>query len=98
MRAGWLPLEEEHIRLNTLSIKDTRRQPQQRMHIALLEQLAPHNLTSAALKEHIIRYHHRCPPMHLQQCPDVLNEVELLVAGRRPEVLAHHHLGLALLA
>jgi hypothetical protein len=55
----------------------------------------------AAFEEDVVRHDHRRPADNLQQGEDVLDEVELLVAGGRPEVFADDHtvfrLGLALL-
>src|SRR6266480_2835815 len=67
------------------------------MHLALLQQLAPDSLTGPALEKHIVRHNHGSAPINLEQRLDMLDKVQLLVAGARPEVVAHNHAGLALL-
>ena len=88
-------VEEQHVGLHPLGVEHPRGQPQQRVHIALVQQLAPHRLARAAFEQHIIRHHHRRPAVHRQYRPHVLDEIELLVAGRGPEIVAHDHLALA---
>src|SRR2546423_5745849 len=67
------------------------------MHLALLQQLAPDSLTGPALEKHIIRHNHGSTPINLEQRLDMLDKVQLLVAGAGPEVVSHNHAGLALL-
>ncbi len=52
--------------------------------------------TGAAFEQDVVGYDDSRPPVHLQQGPHVLQEVELLVAGRGPEVGALHHQALPL--
>ena len=66
------------------------------MHIAIVQQPAANQFASTALKKHIVRHHHRCTAIDLQDRAHMLNEVELLVAGRRPEVVADNNQRLAL--
>src|SRR5437762_5496092 len=67
------------------------------MHLALLQQLAPDSLPGPALEKHIVRHNHGSAPINLEQRLDMLDKVQLLVAGAGPEVVAHNHAGLALL-
>ena len=55
---------------------------------AFLQQVAAHFLAGAALEQYVVRHHHRGAAVDLEQRVDVLDEVELLVAGRGPEILA----------
>ena len=57
------------------------------MNVALLEQVSPHRLAGPALEQHVVRHDDGTPAVDLQQRLDVLEEVQLLVLGRRPEVL-----------
>ena len=66
------------------------------MHVALVQQLAPDRLARAALEQHVVGHDHRGAAVDRQDRLDVLDEVELLVAGRGPEVVADDHLRLAL--
>src|SRR2546422_8689143 len=68
------------------------------MHITLLEQLAANGLTGSALEEHVIRHNHGGTTVNFEQGFDMLDKVQLLVAGAGPEVVAHDDAGLALLA
>ena len=83
-----LAVEEQNVRLHALRVEDARRQAQQRMHVGLLQQLAADGLPRAALEQHVVRQHHRRPPVLLQDREDVLQKVELLVARARPEIVA----------
>ena len=65
------------------------------MHVALVQQLAAHRLAGAALEEHVVRHDDGRAAVDLQDVAHVLHEVELLVAGRGPEVVAHDGLGFA---
>ncbi len=58
------------------------------MHVRLLEQLAANRLACAAFKQHVVRHDDRRAAMLLEDREDVLEKIELLVAGRRPEVVA----------
>src|SRR3990172_2445268 len=59
------------------------------MHVALVQQAAADNLAGPALEQHIIRYDDGGAPVLLQDAAHMLDEVELLVAGRGPEIVAH---------
>ncbi len=83
-----LLVEEQHICLYSLSVEQAGRQTQQGMHIALMQQLAADGLTRPAFEQHVIRHDHRSASILLEQCLHVLDEVELFVRGRRPEVAA----------
>ncbi len=83
-----LAVEEKHVRLYALRVEDARRQAQERVHVRLLEQLAANRLTCPAFEEHVVRHDDSGPAMLLEDREDVLEKVELLVAGRRPEVVA----------
>ena len=60
------------------------------MDFALRQQAAAHRLPGTAFEQHVVRHHDGRPPGVLQQRADVLEEVELLVAGGGPEVGALH--------
>ena len=65
------------------------------MHIALGKQPPTYGLAGATLKQDVVRHDHGGAAVDRQQCLDVLDEVELLVRGGRPEVVAHDHQVLA---
>jgi hypothetical protein len=58
------------------------------VHVALVQELAPHRLAGAGLEEDVVGHDHRRPAAHREQRLHVLDEVELLVRGRGPEVVA----------
>src|SRR5512147_1899115 len=57
------------------------------MHIALVQELSPDGFTRPTFKEDVVRDHNCGSTILLQQGFDVLDEVELLVGSRRPEVV-----------
>ena len=65
------------------------------MDVALLEEVPAHRLAGAALEEHVVRHHDGGAAVDPEQRLDVLDEVELLVRGRGPEVRAVVGEGLA---
>src|SRR5207249_9461026 len=89
--------EEKHIGFDPLGVKNPCWKSQQRMHLALLQQLAPDSLPGTTLEKHIIRHNHGSAPINLEQRLDMLDKVQLLVAGAGPEVVSHNHAGLTLL-
>jgi hypothetical protein len=56
--------------------------------VELTHQVPANRLARAALEEDIIGHHDGAPAVHLQKRLDMLKEVQLLVLGGRPEVLA----------
>ena len=57
------------------------------MYVAFVQELAPHRLTRPTFEEDVVRHHDGGAAILLQQRFDVLDEVELLVGSRRPEVV-----------
>jgi hypothetical protein len=55
--------------------------------VAPVQEAAADRLPRAALEEDVVGDDDRSAPVDLEEGADVLQEVELLVAGRRPEVL-----------
>src|SRR5215208_6834423 len=86
--ARGLALEEEHVGLDALGVEDTCGEPQQGVYVVLTQQSAPHGLPCPAFEEHVVRYDDRGRANYLQEALDVLKEVELLVGGGCPEVVA----------
>src|SRR5712692_4495474 len=95
--ARGLPVKEQDVRLYPLRVEDTRRQAQKGVHIALVEELPPYGLARAALEKHVVGDDDGRAAVDLEQRLHVLDEVELLVGGGRPEVVAHHRQRLTLL-
>ena len=58
------------------------------MEVAGLHELAAHGFPGAALEKHVVRQDHGGAAGGLEHGADVLEEVELLVRGGGPEVLA----------
>jgi hypothetical protein len=74
-----LALEEQDVGLDALGVEDARRQAQQRVHVALVQQLAADGLAGPALEEHVVGHDDGGAAVDLEQRLDVLHEVELLV-------------------
>ena len=83
-----LAVEEQDVRLHALRVEDAGGQAQQRVHVRLLEQFAPDGFARAAFEQHVVRQHDRRAAVLLEDREDVLEEIELLVAGGRPEIVA----------
>ena len=94
--AGRLAVEEEHVGFDALGIEDAGGQAQKGMDIALMQQFPAHGFAGPAFEEDIIRHDDRRAAVDLQQSLDVLDEVQLFVAGGDPEVVANHGSGLML--
>ena len=84
---GGLGVEEQHVGLHALGVENAGRQPQQRVNIELLEQVAANGLPGTALEQHVVGHDDGAPPIDRQQRLDVLQEVQLLVLRGRPEIL-----------
>src|SRR5579872_2220721 len=76
-------------RLHALGVEDAGWQPQEGMHVAIVQQLFADGLTRAALEQHVVGHYDCGPAVDLEQRFYVLEEVELLVAGGGPEVVAY---------
>ena len=61
------------------------------MNVTLVEQVSPHRLSYAAFEQNVVRYDDGRWLVNLQQGSQVLEEFELLVACRGPEVGTLHH-------
>ncbi|HZL44698.1 MAG TPA: hypothetical protein VFC28_00595 [Opitutaceae bacterium] len=79
--------QEQHVRLDGIGVEDAGRQAQDRVEISIFEQLLANGFTRAAFEEDIVGQHHRSAVSRPQHGADVLEEVELLVGGRGPEIL-----------
>jgi Restriction endonuclease len=82
-----LAVEEQHIRFDALRVKDAGWQTKQGVNICLLQQLATHGLSGTAFKKNIVRDNNSGPAMLLENGKDVLEEIELFVASRSPEIV-----------
>ena len=85
--AGGFAIEEQHVCLDALCVKDTRRESEQRMDIAFVQQFLADGLTRSSFKQDVIRHDNRRRAVDFQNRFDVLKEVELFVGGGRPEIL-----------
>ena len=83
-------VEEEDVRLDALRVEDAGWQTQQRVNVCLFEEFTADGFTCAAFEENIIRNNNRGAAVLLQDREDMLEEIELLVAGARPEIVAMH--------
>ena len=81
--ARGLLVEEEHVGFHALRIEETGRQTQECVHVAFVQELAPDGLPRATFEKDVVWYHDRGAAILFQQGFDVLDEIELLVGGRR---------------
>lgn len=92
--AGRLAVEEKHVGFDALGVEDAGWQPQQGMDVAIVEEAFANGLAGAALEQDIVGQDDGCAAVDLEQAADVLEEVELLVAGGGPEVVTQNFLAL----
>ena len=81
-------VEEEDVGLHFFRVEDAGRKAYEGVDVGLFEQGAPYRLPRACLEEDIVRQHDRGAAVLLEEGEDVLEEVELIVARARPEVVA----------
>ena len=89
--AGWSLVKEEYVRFYAWLVENARRQAQDRVQLGGLQELLANDFTGTGFEQHIVRQNHRRPAGCLQDGIDVLNEIELLVGGGYPEILAAVH-------
>jgi hypothetical protein len=85
-----LAVEEENVRLHALRIEDPGREAQECMDVALVQELAADRFARTALEQDAVRDDDGAPAARRNERLDVLEEAELLVRRRRPEVVTHH--------
>src|SRR5581483_1914561 len=95
--AGLALVEEEDVGFDALRVKDAGGQAQEGMHIAALQQVAPNRFARSSLEKDVVGDDDRRTTAGLEQAIDVLHKIELLIAGRGPEVVAADGRGLLLL-
>ena len=83
-------MSQQDVGLDSLRVEDAGGQTQQGVNVGLLEQFASDGFAGAAFEENIVGDNDRSATVLLQNGEDVLKEVELLVAGARPEIVAMH--------
>ena len=83
-----LAVKEKNVCFHSLRIENAGRQAQERMHVAFVEQLSSHLFSGSALKKHVIRDHDCRSPVDFQKRLHVLQEIELFVARRGPEIVS----------
>jgi len=81
-----LGIEEENIRLHARGVEEPGGEPKQGVNVALFQELPPHRFARTALEEHVIGNHDGAAPVDFEQALDVLQEVQLFVLRRSPEV------------
>ena len=86
-RAGLAVIEEDHISLNPLRVEHAGRQAQDDVQVGVVQQLLADRLTGTAFEQHIVRHDNGSAAGGLEHRANVLHEIELLVRGRRPEIL-----------
>lgn len=81
-------VEEEHVGLHALGVKDSGGETKERVDIRLLEELAADGFARAAFKEDVVGQHHGGASVLFEDGENVLEKVELFVAGARPKIVA----------
>ncbi len=59
-------VEEEHVSFHALRIEEAGRQAQERVHIALVQELPPDGFSRPTFEEDVIRNHDSCAAILLQ--------------------------------
>ena len=86
--AGFLTCKEEDVRLHALGVEDAGGQAQEGVDIAAFEEFAADGFAGAAFEEHVVGENDSRRTADLELAHDVLEEVELFVAGGGPEFVA----------
>jgi hypothetical protein len=73
--ACWFPVEEQHVRLYTLGVKDAGGQTEQRVNVPLFQQLPANGLASAAFEQDVVGDDDGGPAMLLEDGEYVLEEI-----------------------
>lgn len=81
------PGEEQHIGLDSLGVEDARGKPQDGVEIALVHQVQPDLFSVPVGKERVVRQDHSSPAAPFQGAVDVLEKVQLFVAGGEGQVV-----------
>ena len=84
---GWAAVEKEDVGFHPSCVKEARWKSQKRVAVELLQQVPADRLAGPAFEEDVVRDDDSAAAVDLQQRLDVLDEVELLVLRRRPEIL-----------
>ena len=87
-RARGLLVEEDDVGLDARLVEDAGREPEYGVEIGRPQELLAHGLARAPLEEDVVGNDDSRLARRLQDRVDVLDEVELLVRARRPEVLS----------
>lgn len=87
---GWLRqvVEEQHVGLHPLGVEDAGGQPEDGVKLGGFEELLADDLPCPAFEGHVVRQDYGGAAGGLEHRADVLEEVELLVGGGGPEILA----------
>lgn len=86
-------VKKEDVRFHSLGVENAGGQTEDGVQFRGLHQLLPDGLPGPTFEKHIIGQNHGRPTSRLEQRADVLEEVELLVGGGRPEILSIVWLG-----
>ena len=88
VRRGGFAVEEEDVGFDALGVEDAGGQAQEGVDVAFLEEFAADGFARAAFEEDVVGDDDGGAPVDFEQGADVLDEVELFVAGGGPEVVA----------
>ena len=79
--------EEQYIGLHALSVEDASGQAQDSVQVALVHEIGTDLFADVAFKEHVIWQHDGGATTGQEGTVDMLEEAELLVAGRKSEII-----------
>jgi hypothetical protein len=85
--AGLL-VKEKDVGLHSGRVQDAGREPEESVDLALPEEPSSDRLTGASFEEDVVQDDDGAAAAHVEEGEDMLDEVELLVLGGGPEVLA----------
>ncbi len=83
-----LVVEKDHVGLDALLVKNAGGQTQDGVQVGGGHELLAHGLAGAAFEKNVVGHHHRSLTVGFKHGADVLDKVQLLVAGGAPEILA----------
>ena len=84
---SWFCIKKYHVCLYAVRIKDARWQAQDGMKVGGFEHFLPDGFACASFEQYVVRNNNSRLTGCFEHCTDVLNKIELFVAGCRPEIL-----------
>ena len=84
-----LPIEEQDVRFDTLSVEDASRQTEKGVDVCLFQQLSANRLAGSTFEQHVVRKDHGRSTVLLQDREEVLQEMTRASEMRKENAEVH---------